>query len=231
MKTNESEPTRVWRRIHRPEDYAADAARFVAREIRLPFIFIKPFVPIARRILAGWEDAAVETTALYETPGGKRTLRTFFQITDYSNDAIYGMIEKILKRMGVGAGFSRNDETDFAWVLLGGVLSDYAESAGICRRTARRLNDFRFPLSDYFTATTWEPECVEIANLRTGRVETMCVPACDIDKIVDWAVCFEERISGCKSQNIEPGTAGYEEFMCLDAKYHEMKLYRPAANL
>ncbi len=231
MNNSDFEPVRVWRRIHRPEDYAADAAKFVAREIHIPFIFLKPFVPIARKILAGWDDAAIETTALYETPEGKRTLRTFFLITDYSNDAVYGMIERILKRMGVGARLSRNDETDFAWVLLGGVLTDYAESAGVCKRTTRRLNEFRLPLSDYFTATTWETEYVEITNLRTGRVERMYIPARDICTIINWSVNFEEQISCCKSKTIEKGTTEYHEFLKLNAKYHEMKLYRPAANL
>jgi len=212
------EPDKVWRRIHRPEYYAPDAAKFLAKEIGIPFIIVKPFIPLARSVLCRWEDAAVETTALYLLPDGDRVLQTFFKITDYSNAAVYAMLEKILKRLGIGARLSEQyGDMDFAWVLLGGVLEEYATSAGVCRRTTRRLNDFRYPLSDYFTATTWYPDRVEITNLDTGAVNSLDIPSRDIRKIIDWSVKFEESI--CRTDILEPGTAYFDEYLRLTDIY------------
>lgn len=214
------EPSKVWRRIHRPEEYAADAAKFIASEIKLPSFIMSPFIPLAARLLKSWDDAAVETTAVYELEDSTKVMRTFFSITDYSNDAFYGLAEKILKKLGVGADLSsKYGETDFAWVLLGGVLNEYANYAGISPATAEKLIAFRMPLSDYFTATTWYPDRVEIANLTSGRVESMEVPPSDIEKIVSWTISFENKLCGAKSIRLAPGNPTYDEYLELENTY------------
>jgi len=219
----ELEPKTVWRRVHRPEEYAADAAKFVAGELHVPFLVVRPFVPLARALLSKWEDAAVETTALYETPEGGRVLRTFFEITDYSGAAVYNFLEKLLKSLGVGADLAgKYGDTDFAWVLLGGVLDDYARRARVCRKTACALIDFRFPLSDYHTATTWYPDRVEIANLRTGRVETLEIRPGEIKRIVDFTINFENNPLCARPAAVAPGSPEYCEFERLAGIYDEI---------
>lgn len=215
-----AKPIKVWRRIHRPEEYAADAAKFIASELKLPNFLMAPFIPLAARFLKSWEDAAVETTAIYEMSDSTRIMRTFFHITDYSNAAFYSLAEKILKKLGVGADLStKYGDTDFAWILLGGVLNEYASYAGISPATSEKLIAFRMPLSDYFTATTWFPDRVEIANMTSGRVESMKVPPSDINKIVDWTISFEKKLCGAKSVHIQPGSPLYDEYLLLEKTY------------
>jgi len=124
---------RVWRRTHRPEEYASDALSWLATEAGLPPTLALPLRPLAVAILSKWEPAAEETSALLSSEKG-RAFRTFFSITNYSDKAVYSLMEKILRILGIGANkIKSNQDTEFAWVLLGGVLSDYACRAGVSR--------------------------------------------------------------------------------------------------
>lgn len=191
---------RLWHRVHRPEDYVGDVLKYIAGETGVPAGLLMAAGPIARRMVSSWPAAAMETTEYDVFACGRRRLRTVFRISNYSSRAVFQMAEKALRAMGIGAGAGKGDETEFAWVLLGGVLNDYAERAGLRKETTARLLEFRLRNSDYFTMTTWFPECVEIANLDTGRVEYLALPEDDIGRVVDYAVNYLTNIAGRKSR-------------------------------
>ncbi len=223
MNIEDTATKRAWYRCHRPEEYAADAAKWLAGEIRVPYLFVSPFVPLVKSMLGNWEPAAEEFTVYYSLPGGTQKLRTFFNITNYSNNKIYGTMESILRRLGVGAEkLKRNPEVDFAWVLLGGVLGDYACRAGISSDSIRKLLDFRLVNSDYLTATTWHTEHVEIVNLATAKVDTLSLPADDIRKVVDWSVRYHENACGTCSMELSESCEQYEELNRLSVKYRDI---------
>lgn len=211
---------RIWRCVHRPETFAADVAKYIASEMKLPGVLMAPFVPMAKAMLRGWEDAAVEYTEYAEYVDGSRTLRSIFLIHNYSNSRVYNLIERCLKLMGVGKCDTLEcEEVDFAWRLLGGVLSDYASRAGVTGPTTDRLLDFRLRNSDYETVTTWRASSVEIANLNTGRIESLELPARDIEKIVDWAVNWHRRKKTAGYCELKSGSESYIIFDSLMKKY------------
>ncbi len=213
----------VWRHIHRPEDYASDAGAFVMRELRLPLFLMKPFVPLVQGMVRKWPPAAVETTAFTLFADGSRLLRTYFEITRYDSNGIYVIIERTLKKMGVGAGFLRKYEgIEFVWVLLGGILLDYGKYAGIDDSTARTLVDFRMPLSDYFMAVTWYVDRVEITNMNTGRTDCLSLPPREIAKIVDWASSYQNHNTP-RSAPLPGDARELEHFVSLERIYEEIK--------
>lgn len=214
---------KVWRRAHRPEVYAADAARWMAGETGVPYFALSLFVPLVRTMLSSWEPAADEVSALSESADGTRLLRTFFRITNYSNRAVYGMMEKILKKIGVGkSAMEKRPGTDFAWVLLGGVLNEYGAKAGLCEGSICELLEFRLRNSDYFTATTWYADRVEIANLGTRRVESLELPPGEISKVIDWSVDYHERRRGRGTKRLAPEHPEFNEYLELEVLYKRM---------
>ena len=215
----------AWKRTHRPEEYLPDVITYIAGEIRVPRKALMPLAPVARGILRRWEDAAREFTEYTFLEDGARIMRTIFLIHNYSNSAVYAMIEKVLKVIGVGGGAAAapsESDTDFAWVLLGGVLNDYAARAGVSRESTQALLNFRLRNSDYRTVTTWYPDCVEIANLETGGVESLPLPPQDIDHIVDWGM--EYHTTKYKRHYTRVGESGAcaDEFNALMERYREI---------
>ena len=223
MADEKLQPERVWRRVHRPEEYAGAAARWLAAEIGVPRQVLAPFVPLVKSALSRWEPAAEEVSVLVTDPDGGRVFRTFFSITSYSSHAVYGMAERVLRRLGAGRSrLERDPDTEFAWILIGGVLNDYAGRAGLCEDSTCRLLEFRLRNSDYLTATTWFGNCVEIANLETGRVERLELPELEIRKVVDWSVGYHERRAQRTTRRLEPGKPGYEDYLELAAAYRRV---------
>lgn len=214
---------RVWRRVHRPEEYAADIAKYLATELKIPYTVMAPFVPLARGVLKRWEDAAVEYTEYISCDQGFVSLRTIFLIHNFSNSAFYGLAERLLCRLGVGRSSGLQcEDTDIAWVLLGGVLNDYAGKAGVSRASTRALLEFRLRNSDYRTATTWYRGRVEIANLATGRVETLELPECDIRRIVAFAIDYHKKKTGGQYMQLNDETHDTLEFQSLMERYREI---------
>jgi hypothetical protein len=212
----------VWRRTHRPEEYLADVISYIAGEIGVNRHLLMPLAPVARTILRRWDDAAHEFTEYTFFEDGKRIMRTFFLIHNYSNSVVYAMIEKVLKLIGVGKSGqmrSKNSDTDFAWVLLGGVLNDYADRAGVSQASTKALLDFRLRNSDYNTTTTWYPDSVEIANLVSGRVETLAMPVKDINRIVDWGLEYHQSKCHRHYVRVEPDTDPWQDFSPLKERY------------
>ena len=213
----------AWRRSHRPEEYIPDVIHYIAREIKMPRALLMPLTPVARGILRRWEDAAQEFTEYIYYEHGRRVMRTVFMIHNYSNSVVYTMMEKALKIIGVGKSSSlQQDDVDFAWVLLGGVLNDYASRAGVTRATIDALLAFRLRNSDYHTVTTWYPDCVEIANLLSGHVETLALPEKDIRRIVDWALEYHRTKCRRHYKRVQPGTDDREEFDALMKRYEQI---------
>jgi hypothetical protein len=219
----------VWKRIHSPEEYASDAAKWMAGEMGLPFIVVSPFVPLIKSIFSRWEPAAEEYSALVHDAGGAPIFRTFFKITNYSNHAVYEMMEGVLKRIGVGrSSLKKKPEIDFKWVLLGGVLGEYGVKAGLCEDSICKLLDFRLRNSDYFTATTWFAERVEIANLISESVESLELPPNEIKRVVDWSINFHKTCCGRSTTAVTSGCADYRRYMDLDGIYRGVKNQLPA---
>lgn len=213
----------VWRRVHRPEEYVFDVSKFIAREIKIPHALVLPALPIASALLRKWDDAAVEHTQYVVDAEGNRILRTFFKIHNYSNSSVYTLLEDLLQRMGVGRRMrNREPEVDFMWLVLGGVLTDYATCACVSEKSLKTLLDFRLKNSDYLTATTWFHSRVEIANLESGKVDILELPAKDIECIVSWAVDYQMKCCGKKSCEIASGHPECVEFDGLMRKYHEV---------
>lgn len=214
----------VWRRTHRPEEYLPDVISYIAGEIGVNRRVLMPLAPVAGGILRRWDDAATEFTEYIFHHDGRRVMRTYFLIRNYSNSAVYAMIEKTLKIIGVGKSVKSgaSNGTDFAWVLLGGVLNDYAARAGVSRASTERLLDFRLRNSDYNTVTTWYPECVEIANLVTGRVESLELPSADINRIVDWALEYHQSKFRRHYRRVAPDAEAWPEFLPLRERYEHI---------
>jgi hypothetical protein len=214
---------RMWRRVHRPEEYAADMAKFVAVELKLPPAIMIPFVPVARAMMRRWENAGVEYTEHTEFEDGTQKLRTVFLIHNYSNSRIYNLLERCLKMLGVAKrdGLECAD-VDYSWRLLGGILMDFASRAGVTKQTTQSLLEFRLCNSDYETATTWRTGEVEIANLRTGRVETLELPPPDVEKIVRWAVGFHKSKRGRAYCEISTESPEFQEFEKLRRRCDEI---------
>ena len=197
--------------------------RYFARDLKLPQALLMPLSPVARGILKRWEDAAVEYTECVEHEFGGRVLRTIFLIHNYSNSAIYSMAERLLKRIGVGkSAMQGDDDVDFAWVLLGGVLNDFADQAGVSRAATDELLEFRLRNSDYRTVTTWFEDRVEIANLKTGRVENLSLPPGDIDRIVDFALEFHNKKCAVRYEMTDDESADFVEFKSLMERYGQL---------
>ncbi len=207
---------RVWKKTHWPEEYASDALSWLASEAGLPRALALPLRPLAAAILSKWEPAAEETSALLSFENG-RAFRTFFSITNYSDKAVYSLMEKMLRILGIGANrIKSNQDAEFAWVLLGGILSDYACRAGVSRETTRSLLDFRLRNSDYLTATTWFHDHVTITNLKTGRNESLYIPSKDISLIVDFSIMQHECGVATAASDI-PDSKAYSEYIELRA--------------
>ena len=222
-KQSGTQARQVWRRVHRPEEYAADVAKFLATELKIPYAIMSPFVPIARRVLHRWEDAAVEYTEYISCEQGFVSFRTIFLIHNFSNSAIYGLAERILCRLGVGRSSNLQcSDTDFAWVLLGGVLNDFAGKAGVSRASTNDLLEFRLRNSDYRTVTTWFRDRVEIANLTTGCVETLALPERDILRVVAFALDFHKKKSRGAYMRLSDETAECVEFRSLMERYQKI---------
>lgn len=220
----------VWKRTHRPEEYLPDVITYIAGEIGVNRRLLMPLSPVAGGILRRWDDAAQEFTEYTFHRDGRRIMRTFFLIRNYSNSAVYGMIEKVLKIIGVGksSGMGKNGgDTDFAWVLLGGVLNDYADRAGVSRASTALLLDFRLRNSDYNTVTTWYPDRVEIANLATGRVESLQLPAADINHIVEWGLEYHQTKYRRHYKRVDPDGALWPEFLPLRTRYEQITREAP----
>jgi hypothetical protein len=233
MRTQKSEVRRmsdcdgrvikVWKRVHRPEEYAADAARWMAGETGAPYFALSLFVPLVRAVLSSWEPAADEFSILSEDGDGALSLRTFFRITNYTDRAVYGMLENVLKKIGVGKSAMRKQpEVDFAWLLLGGVLNEYGAKAGLCEGSICGLLEFRLRNSDYLTATTWYSDRVEIANLKTGRVETLELPPEEIRKVIDWSVDQHEGRGGQGTKRLSAECPEFSEYIELEALYKKI---------
>ena len=109
-------------------------------------------------------------------------------------------------------------DVDFSWRLLGGVLMDYASKAGVSPETTEALLAFRLRNSDYSTITTWRKAGVEIFNLKTGRCESMGLPAVDVKRIVDWALGFHKK-GKQRYRNVTPLAAEDVEFRSLMCRY------------
>jgi hypothetical protein len=203
---------RVWKKTHRPEEYASDALSWLASESGLPRSLTLPFRPIATAMLSKWEPAADEISALLSSDNG-RVFRTFFSITNYSNKAVYSLMEKMLRMLGIGTKKIESDQDiEFAWILLGGVLADYARRAGVSPETTDVLLDFRLSNSDYLTATTWFHDRVTITNLRTGRNDSLEIPAKDIDLIVDYSIMRHDCGPANAASGI-PGSTAHSEYL------------------
>lgn len=211
----------IWRRVHRPEDYLADISREVARQWGVPYPLFVPFLPPMRSLLKTWEPAAIETTQYIAREDGTRLMRTLFDITNYSNHRIYGLAETAQRF------FSRNGarvkREGFEWELLGGILNEYAGKAHLRKETTEKLLEFRLRNSDYYTMTLWSTDTVEIANLKTGRVESLELPPGEIAKVVDWSVDFQQRFHRRKKCEMAPGCQEIALFEKAMEKYREIK--------
>jgi hypothetical protein len=207
-----SPESHLWRRVHRPEEYTEDLVRYIARDLGLPPALLMPVAPVGRRIAAGLPAAAVETTQFDVFACGRRRLRTVFQIANYSDRSVYQLVERMLKTVGIGRNMKADPDIDFTWLLLGGVLNDYAGRAHLHRDATDKLLAFRLRNSDYFTMTTWFPNCVEIANLTTGRVERIELPPEEIAKVVNYSVGVLKNIAGVKSRSLRPESPEMCEF-------------------
>ncbi|MFH1538626.1 MAG: hypothetical protein ABIH66_06685 [bacterium] len=210
----------LWRRVHRPEEYLRDIAKETAKQWGVPFPLFAPFIPPMRRMLKSWEPAAVETTEYSESGDGSRTLRTVFDITNYSNRRVYALVGA-LQRFFTRKSSEKVRRAGFEWDILGGVLTDYARRAGLRRDTAVKLLDFRLENSDYLTLTTWYNDRVEIANLKTGRVEELELPPGEIAKVVDWSVRFQRSLCGGKTRALAPGCPEWREYLNILGDYEK----------
>ncbi|MEW5945171.1 MAG: hypothetical protein AB1742_03135 [bacterium] len=213
----------MWRRVHRPEEYVDELSRHLAADVRVPYSLIKPLVPAVRRMVSRWEHAAVETTEYFECEKRGRLLRTVFLITDYSDHLVYGVLDKLHRGLLAGRVRKLRGNEDFQWDLLGGVLVDFGRRAGIGNGTIGELLNFRHANSDFHTMTTWFMDRVEIANFRTGKIESLHLPEKEITRIVDYSVGFQREICGKKSRVVLPEEPAWDEFYALMADYEKMK--------
>lgn len=223
---------RVWRRTHRPEEYLRDIAKEIARQWGIPFPLFAPFIPPIRALLKTWEPAAAETTEYAESVDGAAILRTLFDITNYSNHRVYGLaaaLQRFFSRVDSSNGHSPKVKREgFEWDILGGVLTDYARKAGLNRDSTEKLLAFRLGNSDYLTLTTWRADRVEIANLKTGRVEELELPPCEIEKVVKWSVRFHCRTSVASGRGggrpLAPQDPEWREYNKMLDEYERIRL-------
>ncbi|MEW6202530.1 MAG: hypothetical protein AB1546_11170 [bacterium] len=217
----------LWHYIHRPEEYTNDLMSCLAADLRLPNALLTPLLPFINRILRKWDDAAEETTEYIVYEDGTRLLRTVFLITVYPPSLRLNLIGRILRILGVGRTLKADPNTEFGWLLIGNILTNYARRAGIRPATVQKLLEFRLHNSDYFTLTSWFTDCVEIENLKTGKVERLCLEDSEIAKIVDYALHYQKNLRCKKTRPLAPNCPEWEKFYTAVQHYELMKSSQP----
>ncbi len=180
-------PTKVtFTRVHRPEQYTVDLLKYVATEVKVSPGLMVRFAPMANAMLRRWEDAATEYSTFTLKNGKPVSVSTYYNITDYSSNKLFGLFSKLLTLMGVGKQLAA-DDIDIAFVLLGGVLNAYGSAAGLDNKAIKRLDGFRLKNSDFLTNTRFGDGVVTITNLKTKKVDVLDLPDEDVKKIVKYA--------------------------------------------
>ena len=213
----------LWHYLHHPEEYTADFLRCLAAELHLSPAIFNLMTPLINRILHKWEHAAVETTEYKVHSDGTRLLRTIFTITQYPSYRILAFMEKVLRALGAGRSIKTPSTKEFGWLLIGGILTDYARRAGVKPSTTQQLLEFRLRNSDHYTLTSWYPDYVEIANLKTAEAERLYLEESEIAKIIDYAVHYQTKIRCKRTRCLSPDCSEWENFYRAIQKYESMK--------
>ncbi len=192
----------TYTRVHRPEDYTKDLLRYVATEVNVSPGLMVRFAPMADAMLKRWEDAAVEYSIFTFKDGKPVSVKTYYKITDYSSNKLFGLFTKLLTLMGVGKSIDAED-IDIAFVLLGGVLNVYGTAAGLDKDAIGQLDGFRLKNSDFLTCSEFGGGVVTITNLETRAVDTLDLDDGDVQKIVAYAHQFMTRDNKDKYRLLE----------------------------
>lgn len=187
----------LYTRVHRPEDYTVDLLRYVAGEVGISPRLMMRLAGVADLILRGWEDAATEYSTITYENGKPVGVQTFYQITDYSSNKLFGLFSKLLAMLGVGKALKEED-IDIAFVLLGGVINIYGVAAGLGPEEIKALDRFRLVNSDFLTCNHFTGNTVTITNLKTMKVDRLTMDEDSVLKIVGYAHYFMTDLNKSK---------------------------------
>jgi hypothetical protein len=184
----------LYTRIHRPEDYTADLLHYVATEVGVNPALMLRLKGIATTILKTWEDAATEYSTITYQDGKPVGVQTFYHITDYSSNKLFGLFSRLLMLLGVGKEL-RAEDIDISFVLLGGVLNIYGTAAGLKPDEIKALDRFRLVNSDFLTCNEFAKGRVCITNLETGKVDRLAMDPEAVLKIIGYANRFMTSVN------------------------------------
>lgn len=226
-------PTKVtFTRVHRPEQYTVDLLKYVAVEVKVNPNLMVRFAPMANAMLRRWEDAATEYSTFTLKNGKPVSVSTYYNITDYSSNKLFGLFSKLLTLMGVGKQLAA-DDIDIAFVLLGGVLNAYGTAAGLEHKAIKRLDAFRLKNSDFLTNTRFGDGVVTIINLKTKKVDVLDLPDADVLKIVKYAhrvMTSDQKEKYARMDEKEPPPADLVQYKKLFDAARKNPAKSPAKN-